>query len=127
MCLRGTVATHRIVLIWAPDLIPGQDNSFFSKLMFKLFDFSSSLPRYGHPISGTRYLRRCLSNRIAPCQVDMVTCLIKAFFSMSLVLGTFASTSRTKDKFGRGILIRDWMRTSTAHDNAAQEYQIVVQ
>ena len=46
---------------------------------------------------------------------------------MPLVLGTFASASRAKDKFWRAILLRDWMKTSTARGSAAQEYLIVVQ
>ena len=46
---------------------------------------------------------------------------------MPLVLRTFASTSRAKDKFGGAILIRDWMKTSTVRGSAAQEYLIAVQ
>ena len=64
-----------------------------------------------------------------------LSCLSNAYIIKAILLRQggwrrdirIASASRAKDKFGRVISIREWIRTSIVHGNAAQEFLIVEQ
>ena len=60
LLLAFSSSPRRILLIW-PRVRPPEETTHSFR------NFSSVLPWYEHPISGTR----CLSNGIAPCQVDV--------------------------------------------------------